>query len=215
MSSKISIIALIFISIMITCRVYAQEIPDTTLPAQVHHNANQATKGLLAMDTATSKEFIPRKATIRSAIIPGWGQAYNKKYWKIPIVYGALGVSAGVFFFNLNTYKEFRHAVQIKALNDPIMDTLIPADIRPLSVETLTLYRNAYRSYIDYSVLAFILLWGLNVVDATVDAHLKAFNVSPDLSMKLKPSYHYESRTGGISLVLQFNKQQRLLPLPK
>lgn len=190
---------------------YCQAIQDT-IPVEA--NSGSSGKGLLALDTATVKEFVPRKATIRSAILPGWGQAYNKKYWKIPIVYGALGVSAGVFVFNLKTYKEFRHAVQVRSSGNPANDSLIPPDIRPLSTPTLTLYRNAYRSYIDYSVVAFILLWGLNVVDATVDAHLKAFNVSPDLSLKIKPGYRYETRTSGLSLVLQFNKQQRLLPLP-
>src|SRR5258708_39171012 len=53
----------------------------------------------IASDTV--KKFNPSTATIRSAIIPGWGQAYNKKYWKIPLVYGALGTTAGIFFYNL------------------------------------------------------------------------------------------------------------------
>src|SRR5207249_5829000 len=56
------------------------------------------------------KAFSPRKATIRSAIIPGWGQAYNKKYWKIPLVYGALGTTAVIFFYNITTYRDLRFA---------------------------------------------------------------------------------------------------------
>ncbi|MGZ5222310.1 MAG: DUF5683 domain-containing protein, partial [Chitinophagaceae bacterium] len=58
--------------------------------------------------------YNPRKAAIRSAIIPGWGQVYNKKYWKVPIVYGAIGTSAYVFFFNLQTYKDTRFAYSAK-----------------------------------------------------------------------------------------------------
>ena len=58
-----------------------------------------STKNVLALDTTTTKKFNPKVAMLRSAIIPGWGQWYNKKYWKIPIIYGALGISAGVFFF--------------------------------------------------------------------------------------------------------------------
>ena len=54
--------------------------------------------------------YKPGKAALRSAILPGWGQIYNKKYWKLPIVYGALGTSAGIFFFNLQTYKDTRAA---------------------------------------------------------------------------------------------------------
>src|SRR5829696_1419016 len=60
------------------------------------------------------KAFSPKKATFRSAVLPGWGQAYNKKYWKIPIVYGALGVAAGVFFYNLDNYRELRFAYSAK-----------------------------------------------------------------------------------------------------
>ena len=58
----------------------------------------------------------PRKAIIRSAIIPGWGQIYNKKYWKLPLVYGALGVTAYVFFDNLQVYKDSRFAFKAKTL---------------------------------------------------------------------------------------------------
>lgn len=158
-------------------------------------------------DTSSVKKFSPRKATIRSAILPGWGQAYNKKYWKIPIVYGALGVSAGVFFYNLKTYKQLRQAVQYR--QDTIIgnDDLIAPDLQQLSTSSLVFYRNAYRQNIDYSVLAFLLLWGLNVVDATVDAHLKAFDVGPDLSLKIKPAYRFESGTASLGFVFSFRER--------
>ena len=73
--------------------------------------ADTSSKNLLALDTAISKKHNPKIATLRSAILPGWGQAYNRKYWKIPIVYGALGTTAGIFFYNLKTYKLLRKAV--------------------------------------------------------------------------------------------------------
>lgn len=171
-------------------------------------------KNPLALDTVVTKEFSPRTAILRSAILPGWGQAYNKKYWKIPIVYGALGVSAGVFFYNLKTYKELRQAVIYRRDDDPMNDTLIAPNLRPLSTESLTFYRNAYRQNIDYSVLAFLVLWGLNVVDAAVDAHLKSFNVSPDLTLKARPQYHFNSGTAGVSLVFQFRKRDQVFTLP-
>ncbi len=158
-------------------------------------------------DTTASKKFSARKATIRSAIIPGWGQAYNKKYWKIPIVYGALGVSAGVFFYNLKTYKQLRNAVVYRQDTIPGNDDLIEPDLQQLSTSSLIFYRNAYRQNIDYSVLAFMLLWGLNVVDATVDAHLKAFDVGPNLSMKIKPQYHFESGNASLGLVFSFRER--------
>ena len=78
----------------------------------------------------------------------------------------------------------------------------IKDNLKPLSEESLRFYRNQFRRDIDYSALVFILLWGLNVVDAAVDAHLMSFDVSPDLSLRLKPGYSPMAGTNGISLVL-------------
>jgi hypothetical protein len=159
----------------------------------------------------------PKKAAIRSAIIPGWGQFYNKKYWKIPIVYGALGLAGSVFVFNLQNYRDLRFAYKAKIEAQPTRDPsgqIIPGDstnyqrIKPelliLDENALRTYRDEYRRNIDYSALVFILLWGLNVVDATVDAHLKAFDVSPDLSFRFKLGPSQMAGTTGVSLVLAF-----------
>jgi hypothetical protein len=70
------------------------------------------------------------------------------------------------------------------------------------SLETLRYYRDSFRRDIDYSVIVFLILWGLNVVDAAVDAHLKAFDVSPDLSLYIKPGHSNMAGTNGLSLVL-------------
>jgi len=153
----------------------------------------------------------PKKAALRSAILPGWGQIYNKKYWKLPIVYGALGVSGGIFIYNLNQYKDTRFAYRVKYnmrvnRTDSALFAQIRNDLKPLSEESLRFYRNQFRRDIDYSVLFFILLWGLNVVDAAVDAHLKSFDVSPDLSFRIRPGYSELARTNGISLVLTIGK---------
>lgn len=152
----------------------------------------------------------PKKAAIRSALLPGWGQIYNKKYWKLPIVYGALGTTGTIFFYNLSNYKDLRFAYKAKykaeVANPRDSSDLgkIRPDIAKLDLESIRLYRNEFRQNIDYSVLFFLLFWGLNVVDATVDAHLKAFDVSPDLSLKLKPTFNSLNRTTGLSLVLAF-----------
>ncbi|MEP7233100.1 MAG: DUF5683 domain-containing protein [Ginsengibacter sp.] len=161
-------------------------------------------KNLLSLDTAIKKKFNPKKATIRSAIIPGWGQAYNKKYWKIPIVYGALGTTAGVFFYNLKVYKELRQAVVLLSDNDKTNDSLVVDRFRGLPLENVRTGRNLFRQNIDYSVLFFLLFWGLNVVDATVDAHLKGFDVSPNITMKIRPGFNYVTNSPGISLVFNF-----------
>ncbi|MGZ3847604.1 MAG: DUF5683 domain-containing protein [Flavisolibacter sp.] len=161
----------------------------------------------------------PRKAAIRSALIPGWGQFYNKKYWKIPIVYGGLGVSAGVFIFNLKSYRDFRFAYKARieastpSVRDPNTGALVgdSTDFKKLKqiytvldINAIRNYRDEYRRDIDYSALVFLLLWGLNVVDATVDAHLKAFDVSPDLTLHFRMGHSQMAGTNGVSLVLAF-----------
>jgi hypothetical protein len=156
--------------------------------------------------------FSPRKAIIRSAIIPGWGQIYNKKYWKLPIVYGAIGTAAFVFFTNLTTYRDLRFAYRVKYILDTTNSTprdstdyfKIKPEYRLIQLQSLRYNRDNFRRYVDYSVLFFVALWGLNIVDAAVDAHLKSFDVSPDLSLRLKTGYSEMARTNGIGLVLTF-----------
>lgn len=179
--------------------------------------ADTSGKSLLALDTAIrKKKFNPKVATLRSAILPGWGQWYNKKYWKIPIVYGALGITAGVFFYNLKTYRQLRQAVIYRLDSDTSNDRLINPEFVNLSTESIRMYRNAFRQNIDYSVLVFFVFWGLNVVDATVDAHLKAFDVSPDITMKIRPSFNYPTGSAGVSLVfsLKDKHDKPFKPLP-
>lgn len=160
--------------------------------------------------TKKARVYDPKVAARRSALIPGWGQIYNKKYWKVPIVYGALGVTGYIFFDNIKTYKEYKfaYAARIKAQSG------IPSDsadyyklkdiYKVLSPGSIRTARDDFRRYVDYSALIFVLLWGLNVVDATVDAHLKGFDVSPDLSLHLKAGYSDFAGTNGVSLVLTF-----------
>ncbi len=153
----------------------------------------------------------PKQAALRSAILPGLGQIYNKKYWKLPIIYGAMGTCAGVFFFNLGSYKDTKFAYRVKFnmrvyFKDSALYASIKDNLKPLSENSLQFYRNQYRRDIDYSALFFLILWGLNVVDASVDAHLKSFDVSPDLSLRFRPGYSELAKTSGLSLVLKIGK---------
>ena len=91
--------------------------------------------------------------------------------------------------------------------SDPLNDTLIPVKYRNLSAESLRTYRNEFRQNIDYTVLVFIIFWGLNVIDATVDAHLKAFDVSDDISLRIKPGYDPQSNKSGLSLVFSLKEK--------
>lgn len=156
----------------------------------------------------TSKLYNPRIATYRSAILPGWGQVTNKKYWKVPLVYAALGITTGIFFNNVKQYNEAKAAYANAIDGDPGNDWQIPQPYfsvkdQPDRIKT---FRNQVRQNVDYTVLFFILFWGLNVVDATVDAHLKTFDVSDDLSLQIKAGYSPVAQNTGIGLVLNIGK---------
>ena len=153
---------------------------------------------------------VPQKATRRSAMIPGWGQAYNREYWKIPLVYGVLGIPAATFFYNNSYYKKTRFAYEalFKAQSGDSSDiAAIDPELRGLSIGSMQNYRNAFRRDRDYSILWFILAWGLQVVDATVFGHLRHFDVSNSLSMQIQPQLNPATRTPGLSF--QFTVKEK------
>jgi hypothetical protein len=148
--------------------------------------------------------FNPKKAIIRSAIIPGWGQITNKKIWKVPLVYGALGTTAFLFRRNIIQYRESKSAYILATDNDPSNDDQIKQPYYSVKdqPERIKEFRNAVRQNVDYCVVFFVLVWGLNVADAAVDAHLKSFDVSDNLSIQFKAGYSPMARTNGLSLVM-------------
>ncbi len=209
MYKKLSFPFILFILFEFVClQTSAQQRNDTAIIPTGNSTGNKL-KSVSSADTVINKHN-PKKATFRSAVLPGWGQAYNKKYWKIPIVYGALGTTAAIFAFNLETYKSLKQAYIYIRDTIPANDILIEARFRSLSPESIRTYRNAFRQNVDYSVLFFFVFWGLNVVDATVDGHLKAFDVSSDISLKIKPRFN--QNLAGISLAFSLKDTRKTLP---
>ncbi|WP_148230536.1 DUF5683 domain-containing protein [Chitinophaga pinensis] len=147
----------------------------------------------------------PRKAAFYSAVLPGLGQIYNRQYWKLPLVYAALGITTGTFIFNMDKYRTYRDAYRIRMDgNDDTKDQFENLYRNPNSLKSL---RDAYREYVDYSVLVFVLAYGLNIIDATVFAHLKDFNMSDDLSMKIVPTV-INNQALGLSLRVNIGKKK-------
>jgi len=215
------IVCLLFFCALLVIRPYSSFSQNKEVLQSVDStNKNNTVTAIIDSTAPAGKEvkkikvYSPKKAAIRSAVIPGWGQIYNKKYWKVPVVYAALGVTSGIFVYNLKNYKETRFAYQAKykasqpgaTAADSVDYFKIKPELMPLSQESLRYYRDSFRKDIDYTVVVFILLWGLNVVDAAVDAHLKAFDVSPDLSLKIKPGRSEMAGTNGISFVFNIGK---------
>jgi len=182
-------------------------VPDT-----IQYNEKVVTKTATGKDTTVIKKKVhsPRQATILSAIIPGWGQVYNKKIWKVPIVYAGIGIPGYLFFDNKRWYNITKYAISVVAneLTDEESLSKVHPQLRPLvdrkAENALINYRNQFRRDMDLSILVTLLMWGLNVVDATVDGHLKGFDVGDDLTMKIKPSTMAGNFGGGISLVVSF-----------
>ena len=127
----------------------------------------------------------------------------------MPIIYAALGTTAYVFLFNMRTYKDMKFAYSARYKAElPIPDSTDYFKLKPIyqnpnvSSNSIKYNRDEFRRYVDYSVLVFVALWGLNVVDASVDAHLKSFDVSPDLGLHFKAGYSDLARTNGFSIIL-------------
>jgi len=152
------------------------------------------------------------RATIYSAILPGAGQVYNKKYWKVPIVYAAIGIPAYLYFYNKNYYNEAQYALVV-TINGSTGDSLakVAPQFLPFvetgSTNAIINARDEARKNQDYSFLFFLLFYGLNIVDATVDAHLKDFNVNSDLSFRIKPMIvPGPTPSAGITLAFDIHK---------
>ena len=211
---KIKITVLFFTLLFTIVTSWSQEKTVAKDTNAVTRQAVPVPDSLKKDSVVKKKPHSPRKATIRSAILPGWGQIYNKKYWKLPLVYGALGTTAGIFAYNIKWYNRTRYAYKIAYQiqqtgnqdgKENVYNELLPLLPYP---ESLRQYRNEFRQNVDYSVLFFLLAWGLNVVDATVDGHLKDFNVDEDLSMRINPGYSPLANTTGLSLVFTIGKQK-------
>ena len=163
-----------------------------------------ATGGSVEKARDSIKKYNPNKAVIRSAVIPGWGQVTNKKYWKVPLVYAALGITTAVLVHNVKQYQDAKNAYilatdTIKGNDIFIKQPYYSVKDQPERIKT---FRNEVRQNVDYSVLVFLIFWGLNVADAAVDAHLKTFDVSDDLGLHIKAGYSPVARTNGLSLIL-------------
>lgn len=158
---------------------------------------------LAAADTLEADQHTPRGALWRAAVLPGWGQYYNRQYLKIPVVYGALGgLTALALTFNQH-YLTYRHAYlyqayaalveQGKVESHPYPDyqsdyNRLIARTGSLPTSTLRDQRDKLRRNRDLTYISIGVAYGLSIVDAYVSAHLADFNVSDDLSVQLYPT---------------------------
>jgi len=151
----------------------------------------------------------PAKATLLSLALPGAGQAYNKKYWKIPIVYAAIG---SAFYFarrQERSFSEFKDAYLARVDDDP--NTIDDTYQNVYSNENLLSLIDFHRENRDLLYVLTVVAYVLNVVDAAVDAHLYYFDVSDDLSANIRPNFQFEPLQNqmipSLTLSLKFGKK--------
>ncbi len=139
--------------------------------------------GIISYDT--HREVVPARAALYSAMLPGMGQIYNGHYWKLPIVYGGLIFTTYLVDFNNTQYSRFRKAYDL--LTDGNDETVDEFGGR-YTEANLKYYRDNYRRSRDYAILFTVLIYALNIIDANVFAHLKDFDVSDNLSLRVSPA---------------------------
>lgn len=157
-------------------------------------------------DSIKEKQHSPTKATLMSACLPGLGQVYNKKYWKVPIIYAGFGVLTYFIYTNADEYINFKCAYIESSYGN--MNGNYSYLVQRYSKDELLSAREYYRRNLEITCLLTALWYALNILDATVDAHLYTFNITDKLTMKVEPkvlpvgkSFQY---AGGLSFSLHF-----------
>ena len=146
--------------------------------------------------TTSAQEYgekIPKKAGLYSAILPGAGQVYTKKYWKVPVIYGGL-ITSAYYINESNDLYQLYKSTYLNRLDGDFSDNLNYSDS---DLRTLTEH---YRRNREVSALLFTLTYILNIVDASVNAHLFDYDVSEDLSLHIQPVYFSKENASGFSL---------------
>ena len=184
---------LLLILLLFTGFVYAQQ--DSIPPKKSDADSLQQSlegKGVRFDEVVKRKinPLAPSRAAFYSALVPGLGQAYNKRYWKIPLVYAALGTGVYAYSFNNGQYNRYRDAFKARKaglVTDEFYDINgdgLGPDVSDTALEDAQVRFQEDR---DLSLLITIVLYALNIIDANVDAHLKQYNVSEELTIDFQP----------------------------
>ena len=187
-----------FFFLLVICNInFSQRIQNNLA---IKDTIFEESKRSLRLKRLINDPLTPSKAAFYSAIIPGLGQAYLGKTWKIPIIYSAIGAS--LYYFNLNNKEmnEYRNAYK-RRLNGFFDDRFLELAI-PITTEQLLLGMEFHKNYRDIALVLAALSYMLNILEANVSAHLLQFNVSEDLSVT--PNLIIDEEIRGLRLGLKF-----------
>jgi hypothetical protein len=193
-------IVLLFLFAGLCFQSLAQEKADSTVTVATDTtliNSNQP------VDTIRSyaNRFDPRKALLFAAVLPGSGQVYTKKYWKLPLVYGGFGALIYSVTFYQNAYVKYKNELFI-LINDP--KAITPSGFAPDQIRSIV---DQARRQRDFFLVLTGLMYILQMVDAHVDAHLKEFDLNPKLQAHFEPQMIQNSQIGrssGVALIIRF-----------
>lgn len=174
-------------------------------------------KGIMVEEVVKKKPInplAPSKAAFYSAVLPGLGQVYNKRYWKVPIVYAVLGLGVYSYKYNDDYYDRFRTAFKSRQAGftddefyDINGDNAEGAD-PDLDMDDLERQQENFQRDRDLALVITIAMYALNIIDANVDAHLKQFNVNEDLSLDVRPYLDMNAITNnpnyGVAFTIKF-----------
>ncbi len=178
---------------------YSQEIK----PLDSIKTEKEVVEDIEKANMKNTPKYNPTKAGLYSAVLPGLGQYYNKKYWKIPIVWGAVGTGVGIIVYNDKQYKRYRTAY-IAELNGQPHEF---SDIAGVDKTVLGNTQDRAKRQRDYAIAVTGLVYILNIVDAVVDAHLYDQKHDPDLAIKptvVNDNFGLGYAKAGLSLTYRF-----------
>lgn len=182
----------------------AQEMNDATSPI-IDLDDSTKIDTPISQDTVLiqmyAKRYNPSKASMYAAVLPGLGQIYNKKYWKLPLVYGGIGSMAYFLTRYQDLYKQYKGELYY------ILETGAAESLEKHSEAQLRPQIDNVRRQRDFMIILLAGMYVLQIVDAHVDAHLKEFDVNPNLQVRLRPSMQNDVMTGrqtGLTLTLTF-----------
>lgn len=187
-----------FLILLLICNLnFSQRIQNNLT---IKDSIFDQSKRSLRLNRLINDPLTPSKAAFYSAIIPGLGQAYLGKAWKIPIIYSAIGASLYYFDLNNKEMNEYRNAYK-RRLNGFFDDRFLELAI-PITTEQLLLGMEFHKNYRDIALVLAALSYMLNILEANVSAHLLQFNVSEDLSVT--PNLIIDEEIRGLRLALKF-----------
>lgn len=199
-----------FLSLFVSLMLYSQsDNPENLLRVEdtiavKSKEEAQVLKDIEKVNTPLEKpKYSPTRAGLYSAVLPGLGQYYNRKYWKIPLVWGAVGTGVGIAVWNQKQYTRYRNAF-VSELNGQTHEF---SDINGITKEVLGRAQDRAKRQRDYAIAIAGLIYVLGIVDAVVDAHLYDQRTDPDLAIKpiiIDNQWNVSPPKAGISISYNF-----------